>query len=67
MNDIIKVIYETRMREGYNQTEFARMIGISQPYMSKIESGDIEPGLKLIERMMMRLCLKVVPKTKEDY
>jgi transcriptional regulator with XRE-family HTH domain len=66
MKKLIDIIYETRMRTGLTQAEFARMIGISQPYYSRIERGDVQPGIELVEKMMFRLNLKVVPRTIED-
>jgi len=66
MKKLIDIIYETRMRTGLTQAEFARMIGISQPHYSRIERGQVQPRIELVDRMMFRLNLKVVPRTAED-
>jgi transcriptional regulator with XRE-family HTH domain len=63
---IIDTIYEARMKKGFTQAEFARMVGISQPHYSQIEAGKIKPGLDLLERMLFKLNLKVVPRTHKD-
>lgn len=33
---------------GLDQTEFAKLIGISQPHLSKIESGATMPRMKTV-------------------
>lgn len=43
---IIKVL---RKGNGINQTDLARMVGISQEYLSLVESNKRVPGLKLVE------------------
>ena len=63
---LINTIYEARMRQGFTQAEFARMIGIGQSHYSRIESGKIKPSIDLVEKMLLRLNLKVAPRTSED-
>lgn len=44
-----------RKREGMTQAELAKAIRISQAHLSRIESGDILPGLELAFRIADRL------------
>ncbi len=54
----IRVDWKTvgrRIRElrGFdlNQAEFARRVGISQPYLSKVELGKVEVGAEILLRI----------------
>lgn len=33
-----------RLEKGYNQTEFANIIGKDQPSVNRLENGNINPG-----------------------
>ena len=36
-----KVIQSLRSKRGFSQTEFAELIGVSQPTISRIEKGSV--------------------------
>lgn len=42
-----KALENLRRERGLNQDELARRLGISQPHVSRLISGDIAPGNKL--------------------
>lgn len=48
-------IRETRKAKGLSQLEFARLCGISSPYMNKIELGRNLPSLKFIKSIALVL------------
>jgi len=37
-------IRNLRVKKGYNQTEFANIIGKDQPSVNRLENGKINPG-----------------------
>ena len=43
----------TRLRkmQGHSKTSFAEMVGISRRYLIKLESGEANPTLEMIERV----------------
>lgn len=47
---IHKALREVRKGLDLNQTEFAKVIGLTQTYISLIESGDKVPSFDVIER-----------------
>ena len=51
-------IIEYRKKRGLTQSELAELSGISQPYMSSIERGKVNPGIGLIEKILLILDVK---------
>lgn len=47
---IHKALKEVRTESGLKQTEFAKMVGLTQTYISLIESGNKVPSFDVIER-----------------
>lgn len=37
-------IRSLRLAKGYNQTEFANLIGKDQPSINRLENGNVNPG-----------------------
>jgi transcriptional regulator with XRE-family HTH domain len=50
-NSIGKRIKQIRLQHNKNQQEFAALIGISQPSLSQIEKGIIQPSLETLGRI----------------
>lgn len=44
-----------RMAKGYNQTEFAEILGIDRSYYNRIEHGKITPSMALLEKIAAEL------------
>lgn len=54
--DIAYQIYDLRRKKGLTQTQFARMIGISQPNVARIEKADYRNyTIKTLERAAQAL------------
>ena len=64
--DIIQAIIDARISQNLTQKELAQRTGIQQSEISKLESGERNPSLKLLQRlaegMDMTLKLCFVPK-----
>ena len=67
--DIIKTIIDARIKQNLSQKELSKLTGINQSEISKLESGERNPSIKLLQRLAdgMGLTLKIsfVPKTQE--
>ena len=67
--DITKAILDARIKQNLSQKELSKLTGINQSEISKLESGERNPSIKLLQRLAdgMGLTLKIsfVPKTQE--
>lgn len=57
-NELAGVTYDIRsmrFRKGLSQTGLARMAGISQAHVAKIEMGKVDPRLSTMTRILMVL------------
>ncbi len=50
-----KVIKEARLEKGYSQSELAQKTGISNSYLSQIESEKQDPSLETMEQLSTAL------------
>jgi transcriptional regulator with XRE-family HTH domain len=48
-----------RQAKGVTQEELAEHIGVSTPYIGRIETGTITPNLKLLQKIARALRMKV--------
>ena len=66
--DIVKAILDARIKQNLSQKELSKLTGINQSEISKLESGERNPSIKLLQRLAdgMGLTLKIsfVPKTE---
>ena len=53
-------VQELRKRQGLSKTDFALMVGISRPYLSKIENGSANVTIKMLERVARGLDVPMV-------
>lgn len=64
--DIVKAIIDARIKQNLSQKELSKLTGINQSEISKLESGERNPSIKLLQRLAdgMGLTLKIsfVPK-----
>ena len=49
-----------RKKAGVTQKELAKMVGITNVYLSRIETGHSNPHIKLVEDIALHLKCKVV-------
>ncbi len=65
---IIQAMIDARKATGLTQKELAEKTGIAQGDISKLESGNVNPSLKTLQRlaigMGMKLKLEFVPLTE---
>src|SRR3972149_2966304 len=54
---------EARRKAGVTQKELAEKLGLSQPYIAKLESGEANPTLGTVGRIFAALGLQVVVET----
>jgi ribosome-binding protein aMBF1 (putative translation factor) len=47
-----------RVEHGLSQTDLGAKLGVSQPYIAKLESGDRAPSLSTLARLAQRLGLE---------
>ena len=48
---LVNLISEARARRGITQKDLARITGVDQAVISKIETGAREPGIRTLERL----------------
>ena len=56
---VIKSIIAYRHKQGWSQGELAKRIGTKQPVISRLESGESNPTLELLQRVATALELKL--------
>lgn len=59
--DYRNIIRMKRISKGISQTELAKKLGITQPYLYQIESGRRTPSLDLFFQICEALDIKVFP------
>lgn len=53
-NHIGTVIKSLRKEGGFNQLEFAKLIGISRSFLSEVETGGKNPSVELLKVISMK-------------
>ncbi|MFA6917952.1 MAG: helix-turn-helix transcriptional regulator [Candidatus Gracilibacteria bacterium] len=56
---IADIIIGKRLEKGLSQAELANKIGTKQSAISRLESGDYNPSVKLLEKVAKALGLKL--------
>ena len=51
-------IFDNRLSRGMNQVEFAKLLGVSQSMVSKLESGEYNPTVEQLYKISCKLNLK---------
>jgi len=54
-NDIAIRILAYRTEHGLTQTAFGRLVGLRQPHVARLESGEHEPSLSTLVRLAAAL------------
>lgn len=55
-----------RVSLGYNQTEFANIIGKDQPSINRLENGKVNPGALYLRQIAMGLDTNIEDLLKKD-
>ncbi len=50
-----EMIKKTRIEAGLSQTELAKLAGVSQAHVAKIENGNVDPRLSTVNKIMFVL------------
>ena len=67
MNEVGKVIKERRLSLSITQRELAALAGIGINTLTKIESGEANPSLAVIDKIFNTLGLEVEIKIKDAH
>ena len=61
----LKILKEIRRGKKINQTNLAKSVGITQTYLSLIETNKRNPSIEMVENICIELdCeLRIIPKT----
>lgn len=66
---IAKAVIAARKRAGLTQAELARRMGTTQPAVTRMESGRVQPSLRTLQRLAKatgsRLMIKFEPRSAE--
>ena len=58
-NQLAIVVIQYRVDHGLTQTALARELGVKQPAVARLESGDHEPSLATLARLSRRLGINI--------
>ena len=61
-----RAVARLREAKGWSQQQLAEAAGLSQPYVSKVESGAREPSLVVVQALARALGVKVDELLRED-
>jgi ribosome-binding protein aMBF1 (putative translation factor) len=56
--EVASRVVRYRVEHGLSQTDLGAKLGVSQPYIAKLESGDRAPSLSTLARLAQRLGLE---------
>ena len=56
--EVASRVVRYRVEHGLSQTDLGAKLGVSQPYIAKLESGDRAPSLSSLARLAQRLGLE---------
>jgi transcriptional regulator with XRE-family HTH domain len=65
-NDVAIKVLQYRVDHGLSQTQLARMLGMRQPNIARLEAGDHEPSLSTLARLSAGLGLDFSVDVKPD-
>lgn len=53
-------VFGYRVKHGLSQTQLAKQLGLRQPHVSRLESGEHNPTPEMLQRLASKLGLRVV-------
>ena len=59
--DYREIIKKKRMENKLSQHKFAKLVGISQPFLNEIESGKKSPSIEVLMKICEALDIKMFP------
>ena len=59
INPVVVELKELRLKKGLSQRELAKMAGTSQVILSKIETGVVNPTIKMLSSIAQSLGKKI--------
>ena len=64
--DLSELIYDLRKQKKMSQKALAKAIGVSQPYIAKIEDGEENLTLETIVKLLtaLNICLEMKPQPR---
>jgi ribosome-binding protein aMBF1 (putative translation factor) len=65
-NDVAVKVIQYRVSHGLTQAALARKLGMRQPHIARLESGDHEPSLSMLARLSAGLGLDFSVDVKPD-
>lgn len=65
-NDVAVKVIRYRVDHGLSQAELGKMVGMRQPHVARLESGDHEPSLSTLSRLASALGLDFSVTVKPD-
>ena len=65
-NDVAIKVIQYRAKHGLSQAALARMLGMRQPHVARLESGEHEPSLSTLARLSSALGLDFSVEVKPD-
>jgi ribosome-binding protein aMBF1 (putative translation factor) len=65
-NDVAIKVIRYRVAHGLTQAALARQLGMRQPHIARLESGDHEPSLSMLARLSAGLGLDFSVEVKPD-
>lgn len=54
MHELSCQLIALRLKMGLNQTEFAQRIGVSQPFLSRLEGGEENISIRTLQRILQK-------------
>ena len=66
LSDIALAFLDYRIKHGLSQVQMAEIIGVSQPMVVKLESGDNNPTVKQLAEICRKLRLNLIVKIAEE-
>jgi len=65
---LAEVFYDLREKNKLSQQELAKVVGVSQPYIARIEDGEENLTIETIAKLLLALktCFKVIPEDRHS-
>ncbi|AOC55408.1 helix-turn-helix domain-containing protein [Bacillus pumilus] len=58
LNELSKMLKKKRIESGLSQEEFAKTLGFTASYISRLENGKVSPTFKSLEKISEHIGIK---------